>query len=107
MRELIQKEQIVTIVPQDFKNSNKGRVLDVDMDGFRMELKYVPEGLMKNHVCDFYSHTFTLNHILKIYKTTLYQSQILLNTDFCKDDNLHVSNIMKIYSYHLKKFLIL
>ncbi|MBQ7763908.1 PilZ domain-containing protein [bacterium] len=57
MRELIKKEQLVTIVPQDFKNSNKGRVLDVDMDGFRMELKYKPEGLIKNHICDFYSLT--------------------------------------------------
>ena len=57
MRELIKKEQLVTVVPQDFKNSNKGRVLDVDMDGFRMELKYKPEGLIKNHVCDFYSLT--------------------------------------------------
>ena len=57
MRELIKKEQLVTIVPQDFKNSNKGRVLDVDMQGFRMELRYKPEGLIKNHVCDFYSLT--------------------------------------------------
>ena len=57
MRELVKKEQLVTIVPQDFKNSNKGRVLDVDMNGFRMELKYKPEGIIKNHVCDFYSLT--------------------------------------------------
>ena len=57
MRELIKKEQLVTIVPQDFKNSNKGKVLDVDMEGFRMELKYKPEGLLTNHVCDFYSLT--------------------------------------------------
>ena len=57
MRELIKKEQLVTIIPQDFKNSNKGRVLDVNMEGFRMELKYKPEGIIKNHVCDFYSLT--------------------------------------------------
>ena len=57
MRELIKNEQLVTIVPQDFKNSNKGRVLSVDMEGFRMELKYKPEGLIKNHICDFYSLT--------------------------------------------------
>ena len=57
MRELVKNEQLVTIVPQDFKNSNKGRVLDVDMDGFRMELMYKPEGLIKNHICDFYSLT--------------------------------------------------
>ena len=57
MRELVKKEQLVTIVPQDFKQTNKGRVLDGDMNGFRMELKYRPDGLMKNHVCDFYSLT--------------------------------------------------
>ena len=57
MRELIKKDQLVTIVPQDFKNTNKGRVLDVSMDGFRMELKYKPMGLMVNHICDFYSFT--------------------------------------------------
>ena len=57
MRELIKNEQIVTIVPQDFKKTNKGRVLDVSMDGFKMELKYKPEGLIINHICDFYSFT--------------------------------------------------
>ena len=57
MRELVKKDQLVTIVPQDFKNSNKGRVLRVDMEGFRMEMKYKPEGLLKNHICDFYSMT--------------------------------------------------
>ena len=57
MRELIKNGQIVTIVPQYFKNTNKGLVLDVSMDGFRMELKYKPEGLLVNHICDFYSYT--------------------------------------------------
>ena len=57
MRELIKNNQLVTIVPQDFKQSNKGRVLDVGMEGFRMELKYKPEGLIVNHICDFYSLT--------------------------------------------------
>ena len=55
MRELIKNGQIVTIVPQDFKNTNKGRVLDVSMDGFRMELKYKPACLLVNHICEFYS----------------------------------------------------
>ena len=57
MRELIKNEQQVTIVPQDFKLTNKGRVLDIAPDSFRMELKYKPEGLMINHICDFYSFT--------------------------------------------------
>ena len=57
MRELIKNEQLVTIVPQDFKNTNKGKVLNVDNSGFKMELKYKPEGLLINHICDFYSFT--------------------------------------------------
>ena len=57
MRELIKNEQLVTIVPQDFKCTNKGKVLEVSQDGFRMELKYKPEGLVVNHICDFYSFT--------------------------------------------------
>ena len=57
MRELIKEQQLVTIVPQNFKNTNKGRVLSVTQDGFRMELKYKPEGLLQNHICDFYSMT--------------------------------------------------
>ena len=57
MRELVKENQLVTIVPQDFKLTNTGKVLDVSMDGFRMELKYKPDGLIVNHICDFYSFT--------------------------------------------------
>jgi len=57
MRELLKKEQLVTIVPQDFKNTNRGTVTEVSPDGFRMKLNYKPEGLLVNHICDFYSLT--------------------------------------------------
>ena len=57
MRELLKNEQLVTIVPQDFKKTNRGTVIDVSMDGFKMALKYKPEGLIVNHICDFYSLT--------------------------------------------------
>ena len=57
MRELLKENQLVTIVPQDFKNANKGKVISVSQDGFRMELKFKPEGLIKSHICDFYSMT--------------------------------------------------
>ena len=57
MRELIKKDQIVTIIPHDFKDTNKGRVTDVALDGFSMELKYIPRGLLVQNVCDFYSST--------------------------------------------------
>ena len=57
MRELIKQEQIVTIVPKDFKNSNTGKVLEVSQEGFSMQLKYKPDGLIQNHICEFYSLT--------------------------------------------------
>ena len=57
MRELLKNEQIVTIIPQDFKKTNRGTVTEVSSDGFRMKLQYKPEGLMVNHICDFYSLT--------------------------------------------------
>ena len=59
MRELLKKDQIVTIVPHDFKDTNKGKVTEVSMQGFKMKLKYVPRGLMQRHICDFYSLTIT------------------------------------------------
>ena len=57
MRELIKKDQLVTIIPHDFKDTNKGRVTEVSMDGFSMQMKYIPRGLLKRNVCDFYSYT--------------------------------------------------
>lgn len=57
MRELIKKDQIVTIIPHDFKDTNKGKVLDVSMEGFSMQLKYIPRGLLRQNICDFYSMT--------------------------------------------------
>jgi len=57
MRELIKKDQLVTIIPHDFKDTNKGKVTDVSMEGFTMQMKYIPRGLLKQNVCDFYSLT--------------------------------------------------
>lgn len=57
MRELIKNEQLVTIVPHDINKTNRGTVLDVSMEGFKMALIYKPDGLLVNHICDFYSLT--------------------------------------------------
>lgn len=57
MRELLKKNQIVTIVPHDFKDTNKGQITEVSMEGFKMKLKYIPKGLIQKHICDFYSLT--------------------------------------------------
>ena len=57
MRELLKNEQLVTIVPQEFRKTNRGTVIDVSADGFKMALQYKPDGLIVNHICDFYSLT--------------------------------------------------
>lgn len=57
MRELVKNDQIVTIVPQDFNKTNRGKVTEVSMEGFKMQLQYKPDGLIQNHICDFYSLT--------------------------------------------------
>ena len=44
MRELIKDNQLVTIVPQDFKKTNKGRVLEVSPEG--------EHGLVHGQGCD-------------------------------------------------------
>lgn len=62
MRELIEKDQRITMVPFDFKNANKGLITDVSPEGFTLELDYEPEGVLKSNYCEFY--TTTKNGIL-------------------------------------------
>lgn len=57
MRELIKKGQTILIVPKDFKLTNKGEVLAVAPKGFIMKVHYPTNGIVVNHVCDFYSQT--------------------------------------------------
>lgn len=57
MRELVQKEQPISIVPNDFKCANKGKIIDVKSDGFSMEVKYAPTGIRLDNLCEFYSQT--------------------------------------------------
>lgn len=57
MRELIEKDRRITIVPHDFKFANKGVITDVSQDGFTVELDYEPDGFMKHNYCEFYTQT--------------------------------------------------
>lgn len=57
MRELIEKDQRITMVPADFKCTNKGVVTEVDPTGFTLELDYEPDGVLKNNYCEFYTDT--------------------------------------------------
>ena len=62
MRELIEKNQRITMVPFDFKNANKGLITEVTQEGFTLELDYEPDGILKSNYCEFY--TTTKNGIL-------------------------------------------
>jgi len=57
MRELIEKNQRITMVPADFKFANKGTVTEVYPDGFMLKLDYPSDGILKNNYCEFYTDT--------------------------------------------------
>lgn len=57
MRELIENNQRITMVPFDFKNANKGTITEVDSEGFTIELDYDPVGVLKSNYCEFYTTT--------------------------------------------------
>lgn len=57
MSELLEKGQVVSIIPQDFKNSNKGEVLDIIEHKFLLKVLHKPEGLMSNRPMEFYAPT--------------------------------------------------
>lgn len=57
MRELIEKDKQITIVPADFKCANKGRILEVEPKFFTVELEHNPDGIMRHNYCEFYTQT--------------------------------------------------
>ena len=57
MRELIEKDKRITIVPSDFKCANKGTVVEVEPRFFTVELDYEPDGMMRHNYCEFYTET--------------------------------------------------
>lgn len=57
MHALLEKEQLISIVPQNFKNSNKGNVKEIYDDKFLLEVQHSPEGILLNNLIEFYSQT--------------------------------------------------
>lgn len=57
MNELIEKDQVISIVPQNLKASNKGRILEVLDDKFLVEVFYSPKEILINNLVEFYSKT--------------------------------------------------
>jgi len=57
MRELVVENQEVLIIPQDFKQANRGVVTSVSAGDFTMELEEEPTKIMVNTFCEFYTQT--------------------------------------------------
>lgn len=57
MRELIEKDRKITVVPSDFKCANKGTIVNVEPRFFTIELEYEPDGIMRHNYCEFYTQT--------------------------------------------------
>ena len=57
MRELIEKDREITVVPADFKCANKGKIVEIEPKYFTIELKYEPDGIMRHNYCEFYTQT--------------------------------------------------
>lgn len=57
MRELLEKNKKITVVPSDFKCANKGTIVEVEPRYFTVELEYEPKGMMRHNYCEFYTQT--------------------------------------------------
>lgn len=57
MRELLEKDKKITVVPADFKCANKGTIVEVEPRYFTVELEYEPQGMMRHNYCEFYTQT--------------------------------------------------
>ena len=57
MRELLEKDRKITIVPADVNCANKGVITDSDPKYFTIQLDYEPTGIMRHNYCEFYTTT--------------------------------------------------
>lgn len=56
MRELIEKNEKITVVPHNFKNANRGVITEVTSQGFTIELESEAVGFLKHNYCEFYTN---------------------------------------------------
>ncbi len=57
MRELIEKDREITVVPTDYKCANKGIITDVQPQFFTVKLKNEAKGFLKHNYCEFFTTT--------------------------------------------------
>lgn len=57
MGEILEKEQIINVVPVNFKNYNKGKIIDFIDREFLLEVFQSPDNILANKMMEFYSQT--------------------------------------------------
>src|SRR5574344_912819 len=57
MDRIVTVNQSLSIIPEDFRNANKGKVISINDDGFLIELLHKPEGIPVDTNVEFYSMT--------------------------------------------------
>lgn len=57
MNELLEKGQVISVVPQNFRNSNKGKIEMIRDSFFTIEMLHEPAGIERKKVMEFYSPT--------------------------------------------------
>lgn len=117
MNELLEKEQVFNIVPQNFRNSNKGKVVDIQDRSFSLEIFHKPDGIEPKNLMEFYSQTKNgmlyfvssateiNDNILKVLmpiKHRFLQRRAFTRINFSQDMNLQLNDkIYKITSIDL------
>lgn len=57
MAEILEKEQVINVVPVNFRNSNKGKIVDFLEREFLLEVFHNPDEILVNKMMEFYSQT--------------------------------------------------
>lgn len=57
MNELLEKGQIMNIIPSELDEANKGKIIDIKKNGFQVELFHEPKGIAFKNMVEFYSPT--------------------------------------------------
>ena len=80
MRELIEKDREITVIPADFKFANKGIITDVQPKFFTVKLKNEAKGFLKHNYCEFFTTTAHGTLSFNSYPETIEGNTIVVAT---------------------------
>lgn len=76
MNEILEKDQVLSIVPQNFEDSNKGKIIEIQPNKFLLETFHAPDGISVKKIIEFYSQSkhgmlYFSSHVMEIDGNTL------------------------------------